>query len=124
MGKKKPAHTDAAAKRNPNQPSVVSEVSGAQQSEPAAQPKPEPSASVADNGEVEAKMAAADEQLEQLRHENKMLKEELNNEIEAANELRLALGQQSSSLYVAAAVTAASLAAAAYLAAKLRQHQR
>ena len=31
-----------------------------------------------------AQMAANDEQLEQLRHENKMLKEELNSEIEAA----------------------------------------
>ena len=40
------------------------------------------------------------------------------------SELRLALGHQSSSLYIAAAVTAASLAAAAYFAAKLRQHQR
>ncbi len=29
-------------------------------------------------------MAANDKQLEQLRHENEMLKEELNNEIEAA----------------------------------------
>ena len=70
-----------------------------------------------------AQMSANDGEVEDLRHENKMLKEELNAEMEAANELRLAVAHQTSVLYVTAAVAAAAVAAAAYLAAKLRQNQ-
>ena len=68
-------------------------------------------------------MSANDGDMDDLRHENKMLKEELNAEIEAANALRLAIAHQTSYLYISAVIAAAAVAAAAYLAAKLRHNQ-